>query len=110
MWGGAEHQRTIRELTQRIVRSYAPERIVLFGSYAYGTPDEDSDVDLLIVKDTPEPPLERRVAVRRLLRDATRTTPIEVLVMTPEELRERVDIGDQFFKAIVERGEVLYGG
>lgn len=110
MRGGVEHQQAIQALAQRIVCAYAPERIVLFGSYAYGTPHEDSDVDLLIIKSTDEPPLQRRVAVRRLLRDTTRTTPIELFVLTPAEVRERLVSGDQFIQDILERGEVLYGG
>lgn len=110
MRGTEAAKQTIQDLTQRIVDEYAPRQIVLFGSYAYGAPNRDSDVDLLIVKDTSAPPLERRVQVRRLLRDPKRTIPIEIVVLTPEELRKRLAIGDQFFMDILERGELLYGG
>ena len=108
MRGGAEHQQAIQELAQRIVRTYAPERIVLFGSYAYGTPHEDSDVDLLIIKSTDEPPLQRRVAVRRLIYDTAQRLPVGLIVVTPDELRAHLDQGDQFFEEIAGRGEVLY--
>ncbi len=99
---------TIQEMVEKIVAEYAPEKIILFGSYAYGTPREDSDIDLFIIKETSEKFLDRCIEVRRILSDPKRITPLEVFVLTPEEVRDRLRRGDQFIKEIVERGRVLH--
>lgn len=108
MKGDARIQSAIREITRRVVAGYAPERIILFGSYAYGEPDDDSDIDLLIIKDTEEHFIDRLARVRRAAAGAHRLIPFEPIVLTPEELDRRLRIGDQFFGEIVERGELLY--
>src|SRR5439155_21813955 len=60
---------TIDDVIERLVREYDPDRIILFGSRSLGTSTEDSDIDLLVVKETASRPLDRRVHVERLLRD-----------------------------------------
>jgi predicted nucleotidyltransferase len=82
--------------------------VILCGSYAYGKPRRDSDIDLLVIKETSERFIDRWVTVRRLLSDPSRRLPLKVIVLTPQELSERLDIGDQFIQEIVDRGEVLY--
>ncbi len=104
----AEHSKTIEKVTQQICEHYQPEKIILFGSFAYGKPDADSDLDLLIIKETSERFLDRWVAVRQILSDATRRIPLEVLVLTPEELAKKVKSGDQFIEEILTKGAVLY--
>ncbi len=96
------------DIVRRIVEGYRPEQIILFGSLAYGEPDEDSDIDLLIVKETGETPLERRIRVRRLVSDAQRRIPFSSIVLTPDELAHRLALGDPFYEEIVSRGSVLY--
>lgn len=108
MSGTAEVQEAIQQLVRRLVEGYQPERIILFGSLAYGEPDEDSDIDILIVKETAETPLERRVRVRRLVSDPQRRIPFSPLVLTASELRQRLTLGDPFYKEILQRGKVLY--
>ncbi len=98
----------ITTLVEKIKTAYHPEKIILFGSYAYGTPSEDSDIDLLIIKDTPDRPIDRRVVVRKIISDPGRRVPFELIVLTPEEVQNRLKIGDQFLQEIVENGEVLY--
>lgn len=102
----------IRNLTSSIVEklktAYKPEKVILFGSYAYGSPDSDSDIDFLIIKDTHDRPIDRRVTVRSLVSDPSRRIPLEVIVLNPEEVQDRLEIGDQFLKEILENGEVLY--
>ena len=98
----------LSRLVQRIVQGYGPDQIILFGSYAYGLPDRDSDVDLLIVKDTKEIPFDRRVTIRRICQDPNRHIPFQPLVVTPGELEARLRMGDPFFREIVQKGEVLY--
>ncbi|MHB8586211.1 MAG: nucleotidyltransferase domain-containing protein [Thermoplasmatota archaeon] len=93
----------------KIIATYRPERIVLFGSYAYGTPTDDSDVDLLIIKKTRERPFDRALRVRRLLRSTQRRVPMDLIVMTPGEFDQRRSQGDAFLDLIEEQGIVIHG-
>jgi predicted nucleotidyltransferase len=95
-------------MLQKLIAEYDPQRVILFGSHAYGTPGPDSDIDLLIIKETPERFIDRWVTVRRILTGTHRTLPVETLVLTPQELKKRLASGDQFFAEIVEKGKVLY--
>ena len=94
------------EVVQRIVQTLQPERIVLFGSYADGTPTSDSDVDLLVVMETTAPPVERYLAVSRLLRP--RPFPVDILVKRPDEIQSALGAGDFFIREVLSRGQVLY--
>jgi uncharacterized protein len=98
----------INQVVERLITTYSPERIVLYGSYAYGKPDKGSDIDLLIVKNTKERPIDRRVTVRRLVSDLRKKTAFSPLVVTPEELSRQVSIGDDFLREITTKGKVLY--
>jgi len=104
-----EIQHLIEDVLQKIVVGYSPQRVILFGSYAYGQPDENSDVDLLIIKETNKRPIERWMEVKRLVRDRNRTVSISPLVYTPRELEERLAIKDFFIQEVLEKGKVLYG-
>lgn len=95
-------------MVARLVAHYAPQKIILFGSYAHGEPDEDSDIDLLIIKETSERFLDRMTTVRRLTQGTHRFIPFDPIVLTPSELEERLRIGDQFIAGIVEKGKLLY--
>jgi len=108
MTGDKQAEKIIIEIVEKIKRNYRPERIILFGSYAYGTPDRDSDIDMLIIKKTDERPIDRRVAVARIVSDPKRFIPFEPLVLTPAELDQRIKIGDQFVREILDKGETLY--
>jgi uncharacterized protein len=99
----------IKNIVQKLITGYKPEKIILFGSHAYGAPREDSDIDLLIIKETDKPSLDRWVEVKRLLRDRTRTVSVSPLVYTAGELEERLGIKDFFLEEVLEKGEVLYG-
>ena len=98
----------VQQIVHRLVDRYQPQQIILFGSLAYGEPNADSDIDLLIIKETHEPPLARRIRVRQLVFDPERRIPFSPLVLTPEELSYRLSIGDPFYREILERGKVLY--
>lgn len=108
MNGDTRIRTVIEEIVRRLVAGYAPQKIILFGSYAYGQPHADSDVDLLIIKDTSERFLERSAKVRKVAAGAHWRIPFEPLVLTPEELKQRLEIGDQFIAEIIQKGEVLY--
>jgi uncharacterized protein len=98
----------LNKILKKLVREYAPEKVILFGSYAGGTSQPGSDLDLLIIKRTQDRFIDRWVAVRRILSDPERTIPIETLVLTPDELSARMMGGDQFLMEILEKGQVLY--
>lgn len=98
----------ILNVVKKIKEHYTPEKIVLYGSFAYGKPDEDSDIDFLIIKNTKERPIDRRVYVRRIVSVLRKGHPFSSIVVTPQELKARLEIGDQFFKEILSKGEVLY--
>ncbi len=98
--------REIRAYARRIVEKFNPEKIILFGSYGYGKPSEDSDVDLLVVMKTRRRELKMIVEVRRACAPAP--FPLDLLVRRPEVLARRIKEGDWFLEEIVERGKVLY--
>jgi predicted nucleotidyltransferase len=108
--GTEQRQQQIHEIVQRIRDRYQPERIILYGSYAWGKPDRASDVDLLILKRTEARPIDREVEVSRLLdlRDPA-YPPVENWVLTPGEFADALKQRHPFVRQIVERGEVLYG-
>ena len=96
----------LAEITRRIVERFQPYQVVLFGSYAYGRPDLESDVDLLVVMDSDESMAQR---IRRVMEVAkVRFLPMDVIVRTPEEMAERLAMGDFFLAEILEKGKVLY--
>jgi predicted nucleotidyltransferase len=90
----------------RIVRELHPDKIILFGSYAYGTPNGDSDVDLLVIMETAASPTERYLAVSRLL--WPRPFPVDIIVKRPDEIELALRQGDFFIAEIVNQGRVLY--
>jgi len=96
----------LQEVTQRIVDALAPKRVILFGSYAYGKPTPDSDVDLLIVMETEERPSKRRRAVSRLFRE--RPFPMDIVVRTPAEVERSRGRVDPFMREALDGGRVLY--
>jgi predicted nucleotidyltransferase len=77
----------------------------LFGSYAYGTPRPDSDVDLLVVMPLNGNPVDKSVEMRLKLHPRF---PLDLLVRTPAKIRERLAMGDDFIKDIFDKGKVLY--
>lgn len=97
---------TLPLAVKRIAETLHPEKIILFGSYAYGTPTPDSDVDLLVVMKGDEPEVERYLAVSRLLRP--RPFAVDILVRTPQEIKAAIRKGDFFIEEIATRGKVLY--
>ncbi|MFB0559680.1 MAG: nucleotidyltransferase domain-containing protein [Candidatus Lokiarchaeia archaeon] len=100
----------IKRIVEAIVKELKPQKIVLFGSFAYGAPNEESDIDLLIVMETNEPFHKRWAKVCRLVREQRKGIPFSPFVFTPDELEERLRIGDPFFQEIERKGEVLYAG
>jgi predicted nucleotidyltransferase len=94
----------IRRYARQVAERFQPQKIILFGSYAYGTPHEDSDVDLLVVM-----PAANHVSQAVRIRLALPAPfPMDLLVRTPEKLRRRIEEGNWFLREITEKGKVLY--
>ncbi len=96
----------LRNIVQRIVAGIHPQKIILFGSYAYGTPSPDSYLDFLIIMNTKERPAERILTVSRFLRP--RPFPMDILVRTSEEIATAIELKDSFIQEIITQGKVLY--
>jgi len=98
-------RRTISVFARQIAKQFNPEKIILFGSYAYGKPTEDSDVDILVIMPfkgrNPEKATEIWMATKPKF-------PIDIMVRKPAELKKRLKMGDFFLREITEKGKVLY--
>lgn len=95
----------IKDICDRIAREFNPEKIIVFGSHAYGNPGPFSDLDLLVVM-----PYEGS-SLQQAARIITRINPeigVDVIVRTPEQIRERLALQDGFMREIFERGRVAY--
>ncbi len=96
--------RVIRRYARAVAKRFDPDKIILFGSYAYGTPHEGSDVDLLVVM----PAKNERTQATRIRLAVERCFPMDLIVRTPENLRWRLEEGDWFLREIVSKGKVLH--
>lgn len=99
------YQKELKQTVKKIVTKYKPESIHLFGSYAWGKPDYNSDVDLLIIKKTKKEFLRRNFEIRKIIDGVM---PVDILVRTPKEVKKRLDLGDFFYQDIIEKGKCLY--
>lgn len=96
---------TIEQHVQRIVDEFRPHRVILFGSHARGETTSDSDVDLLIVLPFQGKSWEMASEIRRRIRF---TFPVDLILRTPDQLKQRLAIRDSFLSEITKNGTVLY--
>ena len=96
----------LEDITQRIKTAVDPEKIVLFGSYSYGHPDKESDLDILVIKRTDLPRHKRSIPVYDALRGLI--IPKDIVVYTPEEVKDWESVPQSFVTSILRRGRVLY--
>jgi predicted nucleotidyltransferase len=94
----------IRDYARQIAKQFHPEKIVLFGSYTYGKPHKDSDVDILVVM----PAYDEINQAVRILEKTNSSFPLDLIVRTPHNLRWRLEEGNWFLREIIGRGTVLY--
>ena len=94
----------IQAFVDEVVRQFRPKRVVLFGSYAYGQPNEDSDVDLLVIM----PARNQHDQAVRIRWEVPAPFPMDLLVRTPKNMEWRLREGDSFLREIMSRGKVLY--
>ncbi len=98
----------IEEITNRLVRDFDPERIFLFGSHVWGNPNQDSDLDLLmVVQNSEHSPAKRASLAYRCLQDIP--YPIDILVKTRKEVERYSDISTALEYKILTQGKLLYG-
>ena len=99
-------QEKINEIVNKIAILYAPEKVILFGSYARGTADENSDLDFIIVKNTDLPKHKRGVELRRLLFGSL--VPMDLKVYTPSEFERELKYKYSFLNSAVKNSKLLY--
>jgi predicted nucleotidyltransferase len=102
---GVVSKKSIEDFSSQIVRDFHPERIILFGSYTYGIPTENSDIDLLIILPFEGKPIQK---ASEILRKIKPRIPVELLVRTPAQVKKRLALNDYFLREIIEKGTVLY--
>src|SRR2546425_2555834 len=107
---GSRSQRwtQIRCLCDAIAGEFHPEKIVLFGSYAHGTPRPDSDIDLLVIMPFEGSPFRQAAVILSHVVRTVGVLPMDLLVRTAEQVQERLHMGDSFMRAIIEHGKVIY--
>jgi predicted nucleotidyltransferase len=94
----------IQQFAHQVARRFHPDKIILFGSYAYGTPHPDSDVDLLVVMPARNE-LDQAFRIRLAM---PAPFPMDLIVRTPEKLKKWLEMGDSFHSMLVSQGRVLY--
>ena len=99
-------QKQIESVVQVIVKGYEPMKIILFGSYAYGHPTKDSDLDLLIIKDGEASGIQRNRRVRNILKDFS--IPIDVIVKSSQEFDMLKDVIGTVIYPANKYGKVVY--
>lgn len=98
--------RTIRALANHIAEKFEPEAIILFGSHAYGKPEAWSDVDLLVVMETPKGEVETSLEIYKSLPRITFS--LDIVVRSRKDIERRKKLGDWFLIDITEKGKTLY--
>jgi len=107
-WDMPEIANALEKITGRLVREFDPERIVLFGSHAWGRPEAGSDIDLLvIVSSSDDPPARRAARAYRSLQGLE--IPTEIIVSTSAEIDRYRSVPASLTRRILEKGKVLYG-
>ena len=99
-------KKEINKIKKKIVSKYRPEKIIIFGSYVWEGFTPDSDVDFFIIKNTKKRKLDRMYEVDKLLHG--RKIPVDILVYTPKETKERLGLGDSFVEDVIKRGKLIY--
>jgi predicted nucleotidyltransferase len=100
-------RKKIKAFVGEVARQFQPQRVVLFGSYAYGRPGADSDVDLLVIMPHKDHPAVQAAEILKRIRAGF---PIDLIVRSPREIRKRLAMDDFFITEILERGKTLYEG
>jgi uncharacterized protein len=103
-FGADVPMRIIRRFARDVATRFQPDKIILFGSYAYGTPHDDSDVDILVIMPARNE-IDQRVKIRW---EVPAPFAMDLLVFKPKNVAWRLKEGDWFLREIVSKGKVLY--
>ena len=98
-------QEAIDQVVEQIVEEFKPQKIILFGSYARGNPRPESDVDILVVMDTPLKEVRQAI---QICQQIEYRFGLDLIVHTPKYLADRVKMGDWFLRDVLKDGKVLY--
>jgi predicted nucleotidyltransferase len=102
-------RRDIKKWCETVAGEFRPEQIIIFGSYAYGSPTEDSDVDVLVVM--PLARGRRDVQQAAAIRERVPAPfPMDVIVRSPQEIARRLALGDGFMASVLRDGQTMYEG
>ena len=93
------------DIVSNLKANYAPEKIILFGSYSDGTYTKDSDIDLILIKETDKHPIWRRVEARKA---SGVKIPMDILVYTPNEIKQLLKDKSFFILDVMKKGKILY--
>lgn len=96
----------LAEITRRIVEAFHPIKVILFGSYAYGVPHHESDIDIFVIMESEDTMHQRIMKATEVAR--VPFLPMDVIVRTPQEVEQRIALGDFFVIEILDKGRVLY--
>lgn len=92
----------VTEIVNKIKAQFKPQKIILFGSYAWGKPTEDSDIDLFLIMESNLRRDKRALQVQKAF--SQRTFPLDIIVYTPEEVKQSLERGNPFIKEILNKG------
>jgi predicted nucleotidyltransferase len=98
-------QKAIDQVVEQIMERFKPQKIILFGSYGRGNPHPESDVDMLVVMDTPLNDVHQAIQICEQIQYRF---GLDLIVHTPKYLAERIKMGDWFLRDVVKEGKVLY--
>lgn len=96
----------IDDIVIRIANRFNPDKIILFGSYAAGNPNNDSDIDLLIIKDTDLPRHKRSFDIQKSLIGSM--IPMDILVYTTKEFEQEKNEKNSFLYTAIKTSKILY--
>ena len=97
----------IAEIVDKIKAQFRLQKIILFGSYVWGVPTEDSEIDLFLIMESNLRRDARALQIRKVF--PHRIFPLDIIVYTPKEVKQSLERGNPFIKEILNRGDVLYG-
>ena len=103
-----QHKAKIQLACDAIAREFDPEKIILFGSHAHGEPGRNSDIDLLVVMPFKGSPFRQAALILNHVVNKVGVLPMDLLVRTSKQVKERLQIGDHFMREIIEHGLVMY--
>jgi predicted nucleotidyltransferase len=98
-------RKKIQRFVDQVVRQFRPAAVILFGSHAYGTPTDESDVDLMVIMEHRGPGAK---AATRIRLACPRDFSMDLIVRSPAQVRRRIAMGDQFLREVTSKGIFLH--